>query len=204
MSNVRPVCIYPQYFCCPSHKDCRLYHLCSQLPKKPFVPDSRVYRVIRPVPLNRAEVRYHQEQYRYYNYLWGELKRKRSDYCKRNHEYKMEYQRQYRQKTKPKTEFDSILFEGLCDKNCAECKYDDCILPTWNNKKEYDALYYKKNSAIRKKRSKVYYENNKQKCSDYAKKYRQEHREEILNKRREYWHKNKDELNARRRAKRKI
>ena len=198
----RPVCIYTQYYCCPSHKDCRLYHLCSQLPKKPFVPNSRVYRVIRPVPLNRAEVRYHQERYRYYNCLWGDLKSKVSDYCKRNHEYRMEYQRQYRQKKNPKTEFNGILFEGLCDKNCAECKYDDCILPTWDNKQEYDVLYYQKNKDVKIARSKAYYEAHKEERREYNKKYNQEHREERLIKKREYWHKNKDELNAKRRTKR--
>lgn len=52
MGNVRPVCIYQQYYCCPSHKDCRLYHLCSQLPKKPFVPNSTTYKVFNAVPLD--------------------------------------------------------------------------------------------------------------------------------------------------------
>lgn len=118
MGNVRPVCIYQQYYCCPSHKDCRLYHLCSQLPKKPFVPNSTTYKVFNAVPLDRAEIRKHQEQYRYYNLLWGDLKSKVSDYCKRNHEHKMEYQRQYRaKKNSNKYQFDSVLFEGLCDKN---------------------------------------------------------------------------------------
>ena len=153
MGNVRPVCIYQQYYCCPSHKDCRLYHLCSQLPKKPFVPNSTTYKVFNAVPLDRAEIRKHQEQYKYYNLLWGDLKSKVSDYCKRNHEHKMEYQRQYRAKKNPnKYNFDSVLFEGLCDKDCENCKYDDCILPTWNNKQEYDALYYQKNSEVRKQK----------------------------------------------------
>lgn len=204
MSNVRPVCIYPQYYCCPSHKDCRLYHICSQLPKKPFVAKSTVYKVFNAVPLDRAEIRKHQEQYRYYNYIWGDLKGKVSDYCKRNHEYRMEYQRQYRAKKNPnKYSFDSVLSEGLCDKDCTNCKYEDCILPTWESKKEYDALYYQKNRDIRIKRSNKWYQNNKKHCLEYAKKYHNEHREEILAKRRKYWNENKDELNARRRAKRK-
>lgn len=204
MGNVRPVCIYQQYYCCPSHKDCRLYHLCSQLPKKPFVPNSTVYKVFNAVPLDRAEIRKHQELYRYYNLLWGDLKSKVSDYCKRNHEHKMEYQRQYRAKKNPnRYNFNSILFEGLCDKDCENCKYDDCILPTWNNKQEYDALYYQKNRDAKIERSKNWYQDNKQKRLDYCKKYHKEHREEILSKQKKYRDKNKDALNARRRAKRK-
>lgn len=207
LSNVRPVCIYTQYYCCPSHKDCRLYHICSQLPKKPFVPNVptslKTYRVIRAVPLNRAEIRKHQEQYKYYNYIWGDLKDKVSDYCKRNHEHKIEYQRQYRAKKNPnKYKFDSILFEGLCDKDCFNCKYEDCILSTWQSKKEYDALYYQKNRDIKIKRSKEWYQNNKERRLEYNKKYYSEHREERLAKQRAYWNENKDELNARRRVKR--
>ena len=116
----------------------------------------------------------------------------------------MEYKRQYRAKKNPnRYNFDSVLFEGLCDKDCENCKYDDCILPTWNNKQEYDALYYQKNRDARIERSKNWYQDNKQKRLDYCKKYHQEHREELLAKQKEYRDKNKDILNARRRAKRK-
>lgn len=202
MSRVRPVCIYQQYYCCPSHKDCRLYHICSQLPKKPFVPNSTVYKVFNAVPLDRAEIRKHQEQYKFYNYLWGDLKSKISDYCKRTHEHQMEYQRRYREKKNPnKYNFDSVLFDGVCNKDCENCKYADCILPTWNNKREYDALYYQKNRDTKIKRSKNWYQDNKQKRLDYCKKYYQEHREELLAKQKEYRDKNKDILKARRQAK---
>ena len=204
MSNIRPVCLYSQYYCCPSHKDCRLYHLCSQLPKKPFVSNSRVYRVIRAVPLSKAEISYHKERYKYYNYFFGDLKKKISDYCKKNHEYKMEYQRQYREKNKQnKSEFNSILFDGLCNKNCEDCKYSDCILPTWSNRQEYDALYYLKNKELKKQRSQQYYETHKEHCRQRSREYYLKHRNEILSHNKEKWCKNKDKYNAARRDKRK-
>ena len=205
MSSVRPVCIYPQYYCCSSHKDCRLYHICSQLPKKsiPAIKYYRkAYRVIRPVPLDKAEKRKRQWQYTYYNRLWGDLKKKECDYFQKNREYKLEYQRQYREKKNPnKHNYDSVLFEGLCDKNCENCKYDDCILPTWSNKKEYLALYRQKNIDKSKKYFREYYQKNKKARLEYQKKYNKEHREELLAKQKEYRDKNKDILKARRQAK---
>ena len=140
-----PICTYEQYHCCPSHTECRLYHICSQLPKSPYVPNSKRYRYKRSAPLSRAEIQYHQELYRFYNNLWGNLKDKTREYCKKNHEHRMEYQRQYRAKNNPPKSFTSILYEGICNQDCENCIYEECILPTWENKQEYDALYYQKN-----------------------------------------------------------
>lgn len=183
MSIERPVCIYPQYYCCPGNKNCRLYHICSQLPKKnkkPFVPDVpttlKAYRVIRPVPLDKAEWRKRHYQYSFYNRLWGDLKKYERDYFEKNHEYKMEYQRQYREKKNPnKYNYDSVLYEGLCDKDCENCKYEDCILPIWSNTKEYQALYRQKNRDKQKRYDKEYYQKNKKARLEYQKKYQKEH-----------------------------
>lgn len=197
-----PVCLYEQYHCCPSHTDCRLYHICSQLPSKPFVPNSKRYLFKRAVPLSRAEIQHHNDQYRFYNILWGDLREKTREYCQKNHERKMEYQRQYRAKKNPPKEFSSVLFDGICDRNCENCTYDDCMLPTWENKQEYDILYYQKNREIKKQRSHEWYMTHRAEASEYAKKYNAEHRGEILTRKKKYWAENKERLNAQRRNKR--
>ncbi len=122
MSN-NPICLYKQYHCCPSHTDCRLYHICSQLPQKPFLPNSQRYRFKYAIPLSRAEIQHHNELYRFYNNLWGDLKKKTSEYCKKNHEHRMEYQRQYRARKNPPKEFSSVLYDEVCDRDCANCVF---------------------------------------------------------------------------------
>lgn len=171
MAIDRPICLYEQYHCCPSHTDCRLYHICSQLPKKPFVPNSNRYRFKHSQSLSHTEILEHQKLYVFYNSLWGDHKEKVREYLKKNHERRMEYQRQYRAKKNPPKEFSSVLFDGVCDRNCESCIYDDCILPTWENKKEYDALYYKKNCEVRKQQSREWYLSHKDERKEYDREY---------------------------------
>lgn len=189
-----PVCLYDQYHCCPSHTDCRLYHICSQLPSKPFVPNSVRYRFKRAVPLSRAEIQHHNDQYRFYNILWGDLREKTREYCQKNHERKMEYQRQYRAKKNPPKEFSSVLFDGICDRNCENCTYDDCMLPTWENKQEYDILYYQKNREVKIQRSREWYVNNIERAKERSKKYNEEHREKVSANKKKYQAENKERL----------
>lgn len=196
MAIDRPICLYEQYHCCPSHTDCRLYHICSQLPKKPFVPNSNRYRFKRSQFLSRAEILEHQKLYKFYNSLWGDHKEKVREYLKKNHERRMEYQRQYRAKKNPSKEFSSVLFDGVCDRNCESCIYDDCILPTWGNKKEYDALYYQKNREVKVQRSREWYLSHKDERKEYDREYREKHKKEISAKKKEYQAKNRKHIKA--------
>lgn len=197
MAIDRPICLYEQYHCCPSHTDCRLYHICSQLPKKPFVPNSNRYRFKRSQPLDNTERLEHQKLYDFYNSLWGDRKQKAREYIKKNHEQKMEYQRQYRAKKNPPKEFSSVLFDGVCDQNCESCIYDDCILPTWESKKEYDALYYQKNREVKIQRSREWYLSHKNERKEWDREYQKKHKEEISAKKKEYQQKNKKRIKAR-------
>lgn len=194
-----PICLYEQYHCCPSHTDCRLYHICSQLPKKPFTPNSRRYRFKRPVPLSSAEIQHHNELYRFYNKLWGDLKKRTSEYCKKNHERRMEYQRQYRARKNPPKEFSSVLYDEVCDRDCENCAFDDCMLPIWKNKQEYDALYYQKNREIIIQRSREWYLSHKNEVKAIQRKYVEEHKEKISAQKKKYWAENREQLCAQKR-----
>lgn len=173
-------------------------HICSQLPKNPFVPNSKVYRLKRARPLNNVEIRQHQKLYDFYNCLWGDLKEKRSEYCKKNHKRRMEYQRQYRAKKNPPKEFSSVLYDGICDLNCEACLYDDCILPTWESKKEYDALYYQKNRMVKLQRVREWRVSHKDERKEYDSEYRKKHKKEIAAKRKEYEDRNREHIKAQR------
>ena len=199
MAIDRPICLYEQYHCCPSHTDCRLYHICSQLPKKPFVPNSNRYRFKRSQPLDNTERLEHQKLYDFYNSLWGDRKQKAREYNKKNQKYRTERQRQYRAKKNPPKEFSSVLFDGVCDRNCEFCIYDDCILPTWENQKEYDALYYQKNREARIQRSREWYLSHKDERKEYDREYKKKHKEEISARKKEYAEKNRERIKAQRR-----
>lgn len=197
------VCLFPQYYACKKNT-CPLYHKCSEL-KFDAELIKKKSDFLRIYANNRTfnETRQHQKLYSFYNSLWGNQLNKQRQYNKEHHEQRMEYQRKYRAKLKPNAfHFESVLFDGLCTRNCFECEHTDCVLPIWSNKKEYDSLYYKKNRDIKIARSKAYYETHKQQRSEYSKNYHAEHREEILKKQRERWKKNKDEYNKKRREKR--
>ena len=68
----------------------------------------------------------------------------------------------------------------VCDNDCFNCKYPDCIL------KEYRKTYIKQNlgiSATTKEYYKAYREKNKEHIAARHKKWYQDHKEEILKKR---------------------
>ena len=81
----------------------------------------------------------------------------------------------------------------ICDKDCFNCKYPDCIATDYSPKKEeYRKQYYQENKEkiaeksrqYREKNKEIiaecqrrYYERNKRKKAEYQRRYRQEHKE---------------------------
>ena len=86
-----------------------------------------------------------------------------------------------------------------CDRDCFNCKFDDCIEP--NNKpvspeerKEYDKEYYQKNREAVIARSKEWADSHKEEKRASSRRYYQRNREELQRKRRErYWKKKEKE-----------
>lgn len=87
-----------------------------------------------------------------------------------------------------------------CDRNCFECKFEDCILPDeecvekdFSEKLDFIARYgefdEKKFNQLKMKYEyrKAYYKKNKEQCQ----KYQQENREKIAQRKKEWYQKNK-------------
>jgi hypothetical protein len=70
---------------------------------------------------------------------------------------------------------------NLCDENCFECKYEDCILDKLIRKKKYEK--YKQQEL---EYCKEYREKQKEKIVEYRKKYYEKNRDNILEKQKQY------------------
>ena len=68
------------------------------------------------------------------------------------------------------------MSKAVCDNDCFNCKYDDCI--------KSDSDYEMQN---RKEYYRNYYQKNKDKYREYNRAYREKHREELIAKAREYY-----------------
>lgn len=64
----------------------------------------------------------------------------------------------------------------VCNEDCLNCKFDDCIKGDTSYISEHRKEYYRE-----------YYKKNKEKYSAYNKAYREKHREELNAKAREYY-----------------
>lgn len=220
MDAERLVCTYPQYYGCRVHKQCRLYHICSQLKTKKIAPNGyqyyqfKVYRKFNAIPLSKAERTEHNLKLAYYNYLWGNHK----EYA---HNYYIEHREEILSSRRKKTYKEKVfkVQEGYCDFDCKHCKYNDCVLPSWNNYNEYMKLYKAQNHTKISLANKQYYEANKEQIlakqkihrtkpevkkarAEYDKYYRETHREQCREKTKRYYEKHKDEINAKKREKR--
>lgn len=213
----RIVCTYPQYYGCHSQKECRLYPICSQLPRRQFILNNynfKIYRKINSVSLTESQRKEHHRKYDFYNYLWGNRKEYNITYYQNNREIIL----QKKKMDKPSQKIYKVQ-KGYCDEDCANCKYEDCILPLWNNTTEYMRLYKKNHKEQISASNKKSYEKNKLKKlakqkehrakpevkkarAEYDKIYRETHREQERAKYKRYYEKHKDEINARKRAKR--
>lgn len=213
----RTVCTFKQYYGCHTQKECRLYPICSQLPKKQFIKNNhnfKIYRKINSVPLTESQRKEHQRKYDYYNYLFGNRKEYTNSYYQNNKEIIL----QKKKIDKPSQKIYEVQ-KGYCDEDCANCKYQDCILPLWNDTTEYMRLYKKNHKKQISQINKKSYEKNKNKKlakqkehrakpevkkarAEYDKIYRETHREQERAKQKRYYEKHKDEINAKKRAKR--
>lgn len=112
-----------------------------------------------------------------------------------------------------------IILEPVCDKNCFQCSYDDCIydgldqedyqeekqidisLGLTKNKKSEAALkanrrYYQKNKEKILTRQKQYWTKNKSKIAEQQHRYYQDNKEKILARNKRYREKNRESIRA--------
>lgn len=75
----------------------------------------------------------------------------------------------------------------ICDKDCLNCKYDDCIFDDEERKKRnaYQLEMYYKHREKKLAYAKEYREKNKESQRKYHKRYYQLNRDELLRKARE-------------------
>ena len=108
-------------------------------------------------------------------------------------------QRERWHKLHPPKIFTSVLYKNICNLDCEKCPYEDCKLPVWMNKKEYDALYYQANRDKKLKYGWQYYQSHKEELLKQQKEYYNKNRELIYKKQKLYRELHKDEINARKR-----
>lgn len=87
----------------------------------------------------------------------------------------------------------------ICDEDCFNCKFPDCI---WgksqkhsqtNKKAECQKRYYERNKEKIAERYKRYYERNKEKIAEYQKQYREKNKAKIAEYQRQYYQERKNE-----------
>ena len=209
MDAERLVCTYPQYYGCYKQTQCRLYHICSQMPKtqKAFnglrYNTVKAYRKVRAIPLTEQERLQHRRRYKYYNYLFGDLKEYKTNY---RLEHKDEINAKRRKYTIPTADKQYKMLIDYCNYNCENCEYEDCILPEWSNKLEYARIYkkyyYEHHRDEEIERRKKYYEHHRDEEIERRKKYYEQHKAELREYAKMYYEKHKDEINAKKREKR--
>lgn len=99
----------------------------------------------------------------------------------------------------------------MCDRDCLNCKYDDCIcdVVTEDDLKSLDEIEKivglikpKKKSGYTKERKRAYYHENKEKFKEYKHRYYQENKERLKAYQREYTAKHRQEINEKRKMRR--
>ena len=189
MSRIR--CFFPQYYCC-GNKKCALYNTCSQLTYK-YVPLRSNYERFDKKTIE--EKKYHTKMYLFYNYLWGDRKEKWKQYY-------IEHRRKRDKSLHPHEDFASVRINDICNGDCFNCIYDDCILPEDYLKKQYRknfikshpkyyAEYREKNREQIREKSKVYREKNKEQIRERKKAYYEKNKEQILEREKVYREKNR-------------
>ena len=212
MYDLPTICTFPQYHYC-GNRECSLAHKCSNMP---YLRTNTLCKRHLKVNIKNRSYRdklEHHRRYEFYNYFFGDSKEKQKRYRAENGE---------RLKKRKLFNFSEPykLQKYFCDLNCDNCVHDDCILPEWNNHKEYTNLWIKANkerfSEINKKsyykhreerliKQKEYFSKPdvKQRRYEYDKKYRETHREQEREKYRRYYERHKEEINQKKREKRK-
>ena len=66
----------------------------------------------------------------------------------------------------------------MCDKDCFNCKFPDCVRNERQDSRDRRMEYYRKNKALESDRRKERYRNNAEKEKAYQKKYYEKHKDE--------------------------
>ena len=89
----------------------------------------------------------------------------------------------------------------ICDQNCFECKFEDCILDSQDISSENEEIeiYLQKTDPLylerqlQRNKRKAYYEKNKNKIIEYQKEYREKHKTRIKEIKHQYYLNHKKE-----------
>lgn len=90
-NQIQTICIYPQGYCC-DNTDCRLYNRCSVLPKGKKITKNK-YLLLRIKPITYNEYKKHHKLYDFYNYMFGNGKKRHQEWQKQNHDILMARQK---------------------------------------------------------------------------------------------------------------
>lgn len=179
MVNKKFVCKYPQYsFCGDFH--CRLSKYCSLYQR--YYPKSYERGYHNPINKTPEERKQHNQNYILYNTLFSNYKEK-----------KKMIQKRWYENNRKKEKNNCIIkkcFSVMCNLDCFNCEYEDCIV----NDEDYHKMYYKynhdkllekkaqyraNNRELLNEKAKQYYQDNKEACLERNLKYRQEHKEKL-------------------------
>lgn len=154
------ICTFPQYHYC-GNSNCKLADKCSDLP---YLQNNTLCKQHLKVNIKNksyTEIKRHQALYQFYNRFFGDLREKQKIY------HKLNYHKRIPKRNEPDRRRLTKLLQNFCDGNCESCKYDDCILPEYENHSEYYKLY----SLVNRDRL---YQNKSE--------YRKAHKESLSNK----------------------
>lgn len=130
MVNKKFVCKYPQYsFCGDFH--CRLSKYCSLYQR--YYPKSYERGYHNPINKTPEERKQHNQNYILYNTLFSNYKEK-----------KKMIQKRWYENNRKKEKNNCIIkkcFSVMCNLDCFNCEYEDCIV----NDEDYHKMYYKYN-----------------------------------------------------------
>lgn len=184
MVDKRFVCKYPQYSFCGAF-DCQLSKYCSLYPIYYLKSYERGYH--NPIKKTPEERKQHNQNYILYNTLFSNYKEKNKV-----------IQRRWYENNRKKENNNCIIkkcFSVMCNLDCFNCEYEDCII----NDEDYHKMYYQYNhdkllkqkasyrTAHRQElseKSKKYYYENIDACKARNKKYREKHKKEL----KDYFH----------------
>lgn len=159
----KKVCLFPQYKCC-GKSTCRLYSRCSTLQPLNDPGYDNAFLRINVQPKSFEETAEHQRKYEFYNRLFGD-NRKRLEYSRKY--YSEHREKILASKRKPVFYHLSVVQLGYCDLDCANCNFTDCVLPEYETRKEYIALYLAKFHS---------------RLAEQKRQYRASHRAQLANK----------------------
>lgn len=135
----------------------------------------------------------HDALYCFYNRLFGDLREKKRV---RAREWRRQNRQVSKSENKQSSKRASSYIPDCCDKDCFNCKYEDCLLPENWLKRAYQKKYYDTHREAELARVKAYHESHPVETQEYQKKYYETHKEETKSKVRRWREANPEKYQA--------